>query len=177
MITTFMTFFLMALSSPSHANGFSHAADAPQIRCEIAMTSWCIAAPGHISMIDLPNDRLWRVWTSTGMKEGPLIIIESKSCSDRAGDNVAFVGHMKKKNMYGWKNMHSAVFRIGVNGCELNFLWPSDSDSSFYYIQFMLYRVLVGEHKKELLYKFYDKVRCNGKFVEASRCMYIKNER
>lgn len=172
MITALMTFFLMISGSPHQMNDSDHMSSAPQIRCEIAMASWCIAAPGYISMMDLPNDRLWRVWVPMDMKAGPLMIMASKSCSDRAGDKVVFAGQMEKTNMYGWKDMHSAMFKIGENGCELKFLWPSGPNDSFYYIQFMLYHVLVGEHKKELLYKFYNKVRCNGRFVAFEKCPY-----
>jgi len=125
---------------------------APRIRCEIELTSWCIATfDGSINMRDAPEGRVWELRANEGMDEGPLIIREKKSCSDMAGGVVKFIGGSEIKSKTG-RQYHSAAYAIGANGCELEFRWPIDEKNDAPYKQMMLYGILVGDEKDKQLY-------------------------
>lgn len=65
----------------------SSAPSAPRISCAISMRSWCIVGlDGRIQMSDDGNQRVWSIKHRLYMREGPLVIVESKSCDgvDRA---------------------------------------------------------------------------------------------
>lgn len=142
---------------------------APQIKCEISMPAWCIATfGGTIALADSSDTRIWSLQSENGMPMGPLVIIESKLCSVTSDYNVSLV----KRSIVKGKSErpeHSVVFELGSAGCQLDFRWPASVDNDFAYKNLMLYGILVGKDKRQQLYKYANRVRYRGRFVEPSK--------
>ena len=130
----------------------ANAQEAPQIRCEIGTTAWCIATfDGSISMQDVGESRIWKLQARTADSDSPMKIIEAKACSDVADEQLRIVQSGESVDrLPPIKQM--IEFELNTNGCRLIFEIPQGKDSATYQ-QVMLYGILVGSQKKTQLYK------------------------
>lgn len=85
------------------------------------------------------------------MSSGPLLIIEQKACHDIAQEKIEYIGHANVRVFKG-EEYESTKYNITTNGCDLEFLWPTDSRSVRMYKQTMRFGVLVGYDKTRQLY-------------------------
>lgn len=124
---------------------------APQIRCEISLASWCIATfDGAISMKDGGDARVWTLLARGAPNNQPMVIVESKACSDYANEERRIVERGKEISFQSFR-YQSFIYKLNSNGCTLEFKFPV-GDVGAQYKQVMLYGILVGYHKQGQLY-------------------------
>ena len=143
-----LVFFAAAVGSPSLP---ATAADAPRIKCEISMESWCIAQfDGKIEMRDSNRDRVWSL-TAHNTAGPPLTLIESKSCSDSAADSFHLIQReqIQARNQIAYEIVS---YQINLNGCKLKFIRPLNESGGLYQ-QIVLFGILVGSNKRTQLYR------------------------
>lgn len=125
---------------------------APQIRCEIGTTTWCIATfDGSISMQDVGDARVWTLHSRTDLSGPPMKIIETKACSDVAQEEVRLV-KSEPRGVASPGSPEITEYVLNPNGCKLRFEIPA-GDCRATYRQVMLYGILVGSDKRTQLYK------------------------
>lgn len=124
---------------------------APQIRCEINLTTWCIATfDGVIEMTDASEQRIWRLRSRVGMEDGPLVIFEEKACHDLSTENIAHINSAETRRFNG-NEYRSLKYRITANGCELEFLWPAAASRDYSYKETIHRGILVGNNLRKML--------------------------
>lgn len=151
MIHGILLFLFAAQTSPMLGAATGGAQGAPQIRCEISVASWCIATfDGAISMKDDGDVRIWTLLARGAPSNQPMIIVENKSCSDYANEEINLSEGSREMSFKGLP-YQSTIYRLNSNGCELKFEFPTGTEGA-QYKQVMLYGILVGYHKQKQLY-------------------------
>lgn len=120
-------------------------APVPQLECAIRMRAWCIARfDGTVQLSDDGQLRRWSVTDRIYMRNGPLIIIEPKTCDaiDRA--DVRRIDERRAQS----PNRSYISIRYSLSEheqCLLEFQMPL-VDGAFdpIYRQFMLYNVFIN---------------------------------
>ena len=125
---------------------------APQIRCDISLTTWCITQyDGFVSMQHTDSNRIWTLRARGSSSVPPMRRIESSDCSDFAEEKMRLVASSKKRSKDGSLFQHTE-YSLNSNGCKLEFELPIGSSYQAYR-QFMLYGILVGYNKRVQLFK------------------------
>jgi hypothetical protein len=149
MMITMLALAFMLINVPSTPSTSSQGS--PRIKCEIEMSSWCIASfDGAISMEDLSTERIWKLQARNGMESGPLLIIEAKACFDSSSSSWKMASTPKKVMVHG-ANFESYVYEA-KDGCRLEFQWPAAGVDASIYRQVMLFGILVGKFKDRQIY-------------------------
>jgi hypothetical protein len=115
------------------------------------MPRWCIAGfDGTINMQDNGDTRLWSLQSRDDMAAGPLVIVENAPyCSGRdealkVSVDASASGQAEKGELLRTR------FKLGTDGCTLEFRWPRTGSSDRSYIQTMLYGIMVGTSESNM---------------------------
>lgn len=167
-LTVIMSVFFAGASGGS-AISKSDVPSAPPISCVISTPSWCIAAfDMSVELKDAGSSRIWSLRSREGMEMGPLLILENKECSVTSDYNVTLTKRTTVVDKAG-NMVRSVIFRVGDEGCKLDFRWPARAANDYAYQNVIFYNVLIGE-KKQQLFKAANRIRCRGQFVAPSKC-------
>ncbi|MEA1676221.1 hypothetical protein [Nitrospirillum sp. BR 11163] len=100
---------------------------APRIECDIRLPLWCIANfGGRIEMEENEDGRKWKLTDETYFTEGPLLIFEDKSCTEKP--NPRKTGERDETDTKGHKYRYIS-YSMGNNGrCHLGFKFPIIGD-------------------------------------------------
>ena len=100
-------------------------------------------------MVDQGETRLWSLQSELFMKEGPLVIVESRACAASNRFAPKFVRRTTVEGANG-QQLNSVEYEIAAGGCSLEFRWPVLNQVDRSYEQTMLYGVLIGEQEKTM---------------------------
>ena len=143
----------LLVATSGEVMGASNAAappSAPRIECEITMPRWCIASfDGTISMEDNGETRVWSLRSASEMAAGPLIIVEDAPyCSGHEPFDIS-VGASAREQV-DKDQFITRTFRLGTNGCTLEFRWPAAGISDRSYLRTILYDVMAGPSQDDM---------------------------
>lgn len=131
----------------------AYAQVAPQIKCEVGTTAWCIATfDGSINMRDAGESRIWSLNARTADSGSTMKIIEVKACSDAAGEQLRIVESDESSTEATRSDRQVTEYVLNSNGCRLRFEIPQGKSAATYR-QVMLYGILVGSQRRTQLYK------------------------
>lgn len=124
------------------------AAPVPRLECAIRMRAWCIAGlDGTIQLSDDGRQRRWSVVDRLYMTDGPLIILERKTCDAVGRANPRMVGEHLAASSTG----NYVVIRYSLSEsdeCWLEFQLPvGPRGQNPAYRRFMLYGILVNDRQ------------------------------
>jgi len=125
----------------------------PRIRCEIRMARWCIATfDGEISMATNDGSRIWTLMSKTSAKGSALHIVEDKSCIAETAPEPAPPALLYERVQRGF---HVEAYRLGNNGCILEFNWLEVGTQESRYRQVVDYGIIIDpDSDPKQLYKF-----------------------
>ena len=131
----------------------------PPTECEIRLPRWCIAGfDGRMEATDNGKYRIWALHSRLYMKDGPLLIVEDKTCNDR--NDTAPPRELPRQSLTAddGREYLSATFVIGATeGCKLEFRMPwKGARADPTYEQLMRFGILIctGDICKSTLGKF-----------------------
>jgi hypothetical protein len=96
-----------------------------------------------MSMTDSGSTRTWQVDQPGQLADGPLVIVESKTCSI-ASTTTPRLTRRSVRNYNGLPFV-STKYLVTSGGCELEFLWPENAEDASPYLDLMRYAVFVGD--------------------------------
>lgn len=119
-------------SATAHAAPDSTPTGAPPLRCELALSAWCIVEGVHQITRQLAHDSVHdRIWTLRGRfsHSSRMLIFEPNGCRGIYSDGMVLLGFEERFDR-GWEKWNRLRVRLDSKGrCDLEILLtPEDGD-------------------------------------------------